>query len=101
MPSAQGYRTGSISAERLTEMGGQLDLTIARVEEREYDNKVKLCLFFEDRGQHLPLNQTNLDTVIAAFGDDFDKWSGRRVRLVVRPTEMKGKKVPGVRIEII
>jgi hypothetical protein len=48
----------------------------------------------------LVLNGTNWDTHAAAYGEDSDKWNGKRVILYTAETTMKGKPTLGTCIKI-
>lgn len=41
----------------------------------------KYVLYFDSEVEGLPLNKTNLITLINAFGTDTDSWIGKKVRL--------------------
>jgi hypothetical protein len=54
--------------------------------------------FAGDVVKPLALNSTNVDHLIALFGDDTDDWVGKSVKLVVETVDAFGQRVPGIRI---
>jgi hypothetical protein len=54
--------------------------------------------FAGDVVKPLALNSTNVDHLIALFGDDTDDWVGKSVKLIVETVDAFGQRVPGIRI---
>jgi hypothetical protein len=51
-------------------------------------------------GKYLALNTTNLDTLIEKFGNEEDKWKGKKIKLVIVQTQKPdGTPAKGIRIE--
>lgn len=64
------------------------------------NNEVKesLCVRFKDVAKPLVLNQTNLMALMAAFGEDTDKWINHKVKGAVVNVPFNGKNVLGIQI---
>jgi hypothetical protein len=60
------------------------------------DKETKLCVWFTNHKQGLLLNKTNNRTLRGAFGDETEKWIGKRVVIFVVETE----RGPGLRVRI-
>jgi hypothetical protein len=80
-------------------------VTIAEVRQqkmqgRDGSENLKGVLYFKETEiKPLPLNNTNIDSLIALHGDDVEDWIGKQIKLVVREVEAFGKTGPGIRIE--
>jgi hypothetical protein len=81
---------------------GELDLTIGNVqlEIMPRDGEEKWVIYFWDHTLGLPLNKTNGDTLIMAFGPENTDWIGGKVTLVKVPTKFDGEAREGVRIKV-
>ena len=98
-----------LKSEDVEDSGGELMLTIAGVNRREYEEEdgkktVKGVLNFEETEKRLALNVTNTNTVAAMFGrDNIDKeWIGKSIILYVDPhVQYAGKEVKGIRVRLI
>ena len=68
----------------------------------ERGDETKFILYFQERWlKPMVLNVTNRKRIIAAFGDETDKWTGHKVEIYVDPdVEMGGEIVGGVRIRV-
>jgi hypothetical protein len=77
---------------------GGVTLTIETVSEATLDGKPRLCVSFEKEPRRLPLNQGNLDTIIAAYGEDTDGWIGKPVAIGIASRKYKGRDTKGVEI---
>lgn len=100
-----------LKSEDIEEAGGEMLLTVSKVERMEYDNnqsgkkEVKGKLFFVEVEKKLALNVTNTNAMITMFGSqDIDKaWLGKTVTLYVdhnvkNPT---GGITKGIRIRLV
>lgn len=64
------------------------------------DNPIQPALKLHEFESHLVLNTTNLDTLIEKFGNDEEKWKGKKIRLVIVDTKTpEGQPTKGIRIE--
>ena len=57
-------------------------------------------IYFQDHERGLPLNKTNGDTVIMAFGPETNDWVGGKVTLFKIPTKYNDEPKDGVRIKV-
>lgn len=94
-----------LKSEDVEAAGGEVTLTIAKVERKEYEDEgkkeVKGVLSFSDDERQLSLNVTNTNVLVAMYGgQDIDKtWIGKKVTLYVDPNVKYGTKiVKGLRI---
>ena len=95
---ASSFRTGLLKASDLTSVSVVVE--IVNVTEREFEgvNKVVLSTTgFNGRG--LTLNQTRLDTLAEAFGDDMDEWVGRKIVVKRGSAQFRGQKVAAIEVE--
>ena len=88
--------------------GGELTLTISKIERKEYEDngkkEVKGVLSFLEDERQLSLNVTNTNVLIGMYGaSGIDKaWIGKKVTLYVDPNvSFSGKIVKGLRIRNI
>ncbi len=97
-----------LKSEDVEAVGGELTLTISKVERKEYEDKGKkeikgVLSFLEDERQ-LSLNVTNTNVLIGMYGaSGIDKvWIGKKVTLYVDPNvPYAGSIVKGLRIRNI
>ena len=94
-----------LKSEDIEALGGELTLTISKVERKEYEDEgkkeVKGVLSFSDDEHSLSLNVTNTNALVAMYGGtDIDKvWIGKKITLYVDPNVKYGTKiVKGLRI---
>ena len=95
---ASSFRTGLLKASDLTSVSVVVE--IVNVTEREFEGVKKVVLSttgFNGRG--LTLNQTRLDTLAEAFGDDMDEWVGRKIVVKRGSAQFRGQKVAAIEVE--
>jgi hypothetical protein len=95
------FLKGCVKAEEL-EPGSCMAARITAVDSREFEEGKKGVLFldvFNDRG--LVLNQTNLKTLMDAFGRNSENWLGQDVVVNRTLADFKGKPVPAIRLEAV
>ncbi len=85
---------------RAADLGGQpLTLTIAGVEKEELNGELKPVVSFEEDGQKLPLNKTNLEALVDLTNTKrMNDWAGRKITLVPEYTRYSGKRVECIRV---
>jgi hypothetical protein len=91
-----------LKAEHL-QAGKELRLTIERVEmdkipQDDGPEQSKFVLHFRGKEKGLVLNNTNIDVLIDAYGDDTDAMSGKPIVLFRTTTQFKGQMVPCLRL---
>jgi hypothetical protein len=74
-------------------------LTIENVQKREFDDKQKLTLSFNEIEQDLALNQTNITILCDAFGQETDRWNGRAISLTLVKTRFQGQQVDSIQVK--
>ena len=76
-------------------------MQIESIREEEVGEERKLVARFEGKSKGLVLNDTNLETLELAFGDDSSDAIGAQVILYVDPdVKYGGKRVGGIRIKL-
>lgn len=97
-----------LSSDDIEEAGGELELTIASVYRKEFDEagqkKVRGQLTFVNTNKKLTLNKTNTNALSAMYGShDIDKeWVGKKIALYVDyHVEFQGKETKGIRIRLV
>jgi hypothetical protein len=95
------FLKGCIKAEEL-EPGSSATARITSVDSREFEEGTKGVLFLDVYGERgLVLNQTNLKTLMAAFGRKSENWVGQDVVVNRTLADFKGKPVPAIRLEAV
>ena len=94
-----------LKSEDIEAAGGELTMTINKVERKEYEDngkkEVKGVLSFSDDERSLSLNVTNTNILIGMYGArNIDTvWIGKKVTLYVDPNvQFSGKTVKGLRV---
>jgi hypothetical protein len=58
----------------------------------------RYTLYFQDREKALPMNATNIDALIALFGEESTGWIGQRIELFTAWTSYAGRQTLGLRL---
>ena len=100
MAKLADYRGGSLL--KCADLGPKAHLVqIESIEEEEVGDGRKLVARFEGWSKGLVLNDTNLECLETAFGDDSSDAIGAQVILYVDPdVRFGGKRVGGIRIKL-
>ena len=82
--------------------GRELRVTIdyVELETMEQTGDEKLVVYLVDNQRGLVLNVTNANTVVDAYGDDCDTWTGKPLVLFATTTTFAGKRVPCIRVKV-
>ena len=92
--------TGCVKAEEL-EPGYSDTAHITSFDSREFEDGTKGVLFLDVfNGRGLVLNQSNLKTLMTAFGRKSENWVGQDVVVNRTLADFKGKPVPAIRLEV-
>jgi hypothetical protein len=95
------FVTGCVKAEEL-ESGFRETARVMAIDSRQFEEGPKGVVFLDIfHGRALVLNQTNLRTLIAAFGPNSDDWAGKEVTVNRTTADFKGKPVPAIRIDAV
>ena len=77
------------------------DVVFETIKSDNGDEDKAVMFFQEDHLKKMIVNNTNWQTIEAAYGDESDNWRGHQVELYVDPGIMfGGKRVGGVRVRI-
>jgi hypothetical protein len=87
-----------ITPADVEEAGGELSVTLQDVEQVELRDGPKLMAVFEGEHPGLVLNQTNIRTLVKAYGDDSEDWLGNAITLFLIDVEVQGEMKRGIRI---
>jgi hypothetical protein len=81
---------------------GELNLTIGNVELEKMprNDEEKIVIYFQEHERGLPLNKSNGDTLIVAFGADTADWVGGKVTVFKVLTKFDGEAREGVRLRV-
>ncbi len=60
----------------------------------------KLCVRFKGLDKPLVLNQTNLNVLMMAYGEDTDMWVNNKVQLIIANVMFNGVAREGIQIKI-
>jgi hypothetical protein len=95
------FVTGCVKAEEL-EAGFRETARVMAIDSRQFEEGRKGVVFLDIfHGRALVLNQTNLRTLIAAFGPSSENWVGQEVTVNRTIADFKGKPTPAIRIEAV
>jgi hypothetical protein len=94
------FSTGFVKADELP-IGFRQSAQIMAVTSHDFEEGRKGVVFLDRfHGRGAVLNQTNLRTLISAFGPNSDNWVGKTVIAVRTTADFKGKPMPALRFEI-
>lgn len=74
-------------------------LRIREVETKDYNDGPKLVLHFEETDKSFTLNKTNALMIASLFGDDFNRWEGKRITLRPDVTNYPAPNTPCIRVD--
>jgi len=75
-------------------------LTIVEIRSEMFKEKDKLILSFKETGKELPLNKTNANVLISAYGAETDQWVGKHVRPLITKVLYQGQQVDGIQLVV-
>src|SRR5262245_22716054 len=93
-----GYGSRFLRAEDLA--GKTATVTIASVEDVEFDKGLKPVLHFRDKKKGVVVNASNYDILAAAFGNNTIGWPGRTIILRGTKVRFKGQLVDSIVVEM-
>ncbi len=65
------------------------------------DGQKKAILYFEEVGKGLVMNKTNTDTLADEYGDDMERWIGKRIELITVKVTVNGEQRDGIRVRVL
>lgn len=89
------------SAKRLWEIGEKKFIgKIVEVDMKPItrDGDESLCITLDYNDFCLHINKTNAEAIAKRFGDDVDKWEGKKVQVEVIDTKYAGNNVKGLKV---
>lgn len=91
-----------LKAEEDVKKGAERIFTVSDVTQETLgqgeDADKKYVLHFEETERGLALNSTNLNFMLAKFGNDGDSWKGKQITLTAAMVQFGAKMVAGLRI---
>src|SRR5262249_5919057 len=77
----------------------RLTIHSAQIEELGSEKERKPVLYVKEDNRVLPLNRTNFNTIVDAYGDDSDRWVGKPIEVFRSRTHFAGKMVDCIRVQ--
>ena len=97
------FPSNLLKAQDVTDAGGEMPLTIAKVEMKEFDGdngtKERKPIIFFTNDKQMVCNKTNGTTLGQMLGNDTDDWLGKEITLIVQSVDFAGKSTPAIRIK--
>lgn len=91
------YQSNYLSASDL--QGKEPVVTITGAEMKSMnDGQAKLCIFVNNKQKGIILNKTNARAIGTLYGEETDRWIGKRIKLVTVWTDFQGKPVQAIRV---
>lgn len=103
MPSFKDiYRTPLLSAQRLgkEKIQGPIEsIAIETVKGTKGEEQTKLVVEMSNGDVRIALNKGNAQLLAKKWGDDYEKWVGKVVKVATHKTQYMGKEVDGLLLE--
>jgi hypothetical protein len=97
------FPSNLLKAADVTDAGGEMPLTIAKIEMKDFDNdsggKERKPIIFFANDKQMVCNKTNGTTLGEMFGNETDDWLGKSITLIVQNVDFAGKSTPAIRIK--
>lgn len=102
MKLSEMYPSNLLKAQDITDAGGEMELTISKIEIKEFDGdkgkESKPVIHFAE-GKQMVCNKTNGNIISDMYGDETDDWLGKKVILIVQDVDFAGKQTPAIRVK--
>ncbi len=85
---------------KASDLRGEIQLTMDRVERKEFDDGFKPILYFRGATKGVVLNLTNFKTIVSVHGDETDNWPGREVIIFPAQVSYRGQMVAAIRVKV-
>lgn len=79
--------------------GREAAVVISQVKFEKMDGKDRAVLFFLGKTKGLMLNKTNINNIIALYGDETNDWNGKEIVLFPAWVDYQGKSVEAIRVK--
>jgi hypothetical protein len=102
MKLSEMYPSNLLKAADVTDAGGEMELTIDKIEIKEFDvdnGKERKPIIHFAEGKQMVCNKTNGNLIAEMYGDETDGWLGKKVTLIVQEVDFAGKRTPAIRIK--
>jgi len=63
--------------------------------------KDRIIIEIEDGETRIALNKNNANALIEAYGDDYDEWNGKKVRVTTKPETYMGQPTMGLNVQSV
>lgn len=105
MKLSEMYPSNLLKSQDVTDAGGEMELTIANIEIKEFDSdngkERKPIIVFAEDNKRMVCNKTNGNILAEMFGDETDAWLGKKITLIVQEVDFAGKRTPAIRVKNI
>ncbi len=79
--------------------GREIAVVISQVKFEKMDGKDRAVLFFIGKNKGLMLNKTNINNIVALYGDETNDWNGKEIVLFPSMVDYQGKSVEAIRVK--
>jgi hypothetical protein len=79
--------------------GREAAVVISQVKFEKMDGKDRAVLFFLGKTKGLMLNKTNINNIVALYGDETNDWNGKEIVLFPAWVDYQGKSVEAIRVK--
>ena len=79
--------------------GREAAVVISQVKFEKMDGKDRAVLFFLGKTKGLMLNKTNINNIVALYGEETNDWNGKEIVLFPSWVDFQGKSVEAVRVK--
>lgn len=91
------YQSNYLTASDLQGKEPTVSITEVQVAKMN-DGQPKLCVYVNNRPKGIVLNKTNAKAIAMLYGDESNRWIGKKIKLVTVWTDYQGKPVQAIRI---
>jgi hypothetical protein len=85
---------------KAADLRGRHELTIKAVAIEEIGDDRKPTLAFNETAKRFVLNRTNGGVIGEAYGEETDRWVGKKITLYKARVQYQGRLVDGIRVEV-
>lgn len=79
--------------------GREAAVVISQVKFEKMDGKDRAVLFFLGKTKGLMLNKTNINNIMALYGEETNDWNGKEIVLFPSWVDYQGKSVEAIRVK--
>lgn len=78
--------------------GREPTVVIATVTAKQFNDGNKLILTFEGKQKYFVCNKTNASRIALLYGDNYEKWIGKAIKLYTDIVDFQGKATQAIRV---